>query len=57
MIWVVNTADGTVLELDPQTGERVGDPVPAGTEPVAIVMDPYTAWVADATGKVVLLEL
>jgi streptogramin lyase len=56
-IWVANTADGTVVRLDPDTGARIGDPIRVGREPVAVTMDQYSAWIADAAGSVRQLAL
>jgi len=47
-IWVALAEDNTVVRLDPETGDTVGDPIAVGAEPVGVASSGDTVWVANA---------
>jgi serine/threonine-protein kinase len=49
-IFVSHAKDGTLLEIDADRDEVVGDPVPAGNNPDQIAAGKGTLWVVDASG-------
>jgi virginiamycin B lyase len=44
-VWVSRVRSGSVVRVDAASGERVGDPVPAGASPVNLHADPDGRWV------------
>src|SRR5207248_9736453 len=47
-VWVANSGDGTISEIDPRTGEVVGPPIFVGSGPHAVVATGKAVWVANS---------
>jgi streptogramin lyase/predicted Ser/Thr protein kinase len=46
-VWVASNLDDTVVRLNARTGKPVGDPIPVGRNPFAIVAHGKSAWVTN----------
>jgi streptogramin lyase len=46
-VWVASKLDDAVVRLDARTGQPVGDPIPVGRNPFAIVAHGRSAWVTN----------
>ena len=46
-VWIANRGDGTVVRLDPESAETVGQPLSVGSDAADVAVGPDTAWVAD----------
>jgi serine/threonine-protein kinase len=52
-VWVTNDRAGTLVKIDPKTGETVGKPLPVGRQPDGVVAAKGVIWTAGtADGKV-----
>ena len=49
-IWVANTGDGTVSEVDPETATTVGRPIATGGRPTDVAAQAGEVWVIDNFG-------
>jgi ABC-type transport system substrate-binding protein len=51
-VWVANAEDGTVIQIDPATGQPSG-PLPVGPGPAGIAVTPAAVWVTNSLGLTV----
>ncbi|HEV7751648.1 MAG TPA: hypothetical protein VGO71_08895, partial [Baekduia sp.] len=57
-VWVASNLDDTVVRLNARTGKPVGDPIPVGRNPFAIVAHGNSAWVTNlGSASVTRIEL
>ncbi len=49
-IWVTNTGDGTVSQVDPETARTIGNPIDVGGRPTNVAARSGEVWVVDNFG-------
>ncbi len=56
-IWVANTGNGTVSEIDPRRAHRMGNPIQVGGRPTDIAAGGGKVWVADSfNGRLIPID-
>jgi streptogramin lyase len=45
LVWAVDNSAGSVLRIDAQSGERIGDPIPVGESPFDVAVAAGAAWI------------
>lgn len=50
-LWATLSQQGFLLQIDPLSGETIGEPLPIGVQPLAVVAHEGVIWVADHSGR------